>query len=84
MKQVKYLLGGKRVQYMWIDKQAEGECLSCTHMAFKITYMRHFFWVWQIITIYLVHFPDLVYFRILPFVCTHLLAKMDPTEKSAG
>ena len=35
VKQMKYLLGGKRVQYLWIDTWADskGESLSCALMA---------------------------------------------------
>ena len=40
--------------------------------------------LWPIIFICLVHSPCLVYLRILPSVRTHLLAKMDPTEKASG
>ena len=39
--------------------------------------------VWSSILICLVHSPYLVYLRILPGVCVHLLAKMDPTERGA-
>ena len=47
MKQVKYLLGGKRVPYVWIDTRAdsEWESLNLALVAVLITFMRHFFWV---------------------------------------
>ena len=40
--------------------------------------------LWPIILICLVHSPYLVYLRILPCVCMHVLAKMDSTTKAYG
>ena len=46
VKQVKYLLRGKSMQYMWIDIWADSKgkkSLSCTLMAVWVTFMGHFF-----------------------------------------
>ena len=40
--------------------------------------------LWSIIFICLVQSPYLVYLRILPYVCMHLLAKMNFTKKEYG
>ena len=40
--------------------------------------------LWTIILIYLVHSPYLAYLRVLPCVCSHLLAKMDSTKEAYG
>ena len=40
--------------------------------------------LWPLVLICLVHRPCLVYLRVLPCVCMHLLAKMDLTAKVSG
>ena len=39
--------------------------------------------LWAIVLTCLVHSPYLVYLRILPCVCTHLLANVDITKKAS-
>ena len=75
------------MQYMWLDTWADsqGESLSWLHPHGSLNHLfrgisssfpltNHFD---------LVHSPYLVYLRILPCGCTHLLAKMDPTKKAS-
>ena len=73
VKQVKYLLGGKRVQYVWIDTREDSEreswacgILNHLHGAFLLGFL------WPVILICLVQSLYLVYLRILPCVCMHL------------
>ena len=81
VKQVKYLLGEKKVQYMEGDTQAtsEGELLSCKY---SLNYFYGAFlpgFLCPVIFICLIQRPYLVYCSLLPCVHMHLLAKMDPT-----
>ena len=43
-----------------------------------------FFFNLNLFFIYLVHSPYLAYLRVLPCVCSHLLAKMDSTKEAYG
>lgn len=47
VKQIKDLIGGKRIQDLWIDthRKTESESLSHTLRVVRITFMGHFFWV---------------------------------------
>lgn len=90
MEQVKYVFGGKRVQYLWTDTQADSgkvpELLSHGPSG-SLNYFYGVFlpyFLWPVIMICLVHGPYSLYLKILPCGRTHLLAKMDPTEKASG
>ena len=50
--------------------------LNCFYGAFLLGFL------WPVILICLVHTPYLVYLRISPCVCTHLLAKMGLMEEA--
>ena len=83
------LLGGKQVQYMWTDTWAdsgrERAAESCPRGSLSYFYGLFLLGLlWPIILICLVHSPYLVYLRILPGVCVHLLAKMDSTAEACG
>ena len=85
MKQVKCLLGGRRVQYVWIDARAGSEresrprgCLNHFYGAFLPGFL------WPVVLLCLVLSPYLVELRVLPCVRAHLLAKMDSSEEAYG
>ena len=86
--QVKCLLGGKGVQYMWIGTWSDPGGGSLSHACGSLNYFCGIFLLgfrWPIILICLVCNPYLMYLRItLPGVCMHLLDKMDFTEKAYG
>ena len=89
VKQVKYVLRGKKVQYVWIDtwgRLRERESLSSTLRAVWITFVRYFFqvsfgqsfWVaWFTVHIWYISGSSHEY------TC-HLLVNMDFTEKEMG
>ena len=85
MKQVKHSLGGKSVQYMWIDTQVGSERDLHPHGGLRPFYGAFLSSVlWPIILLCLVLSAYLVYLRILPCVQTHLLTEMDSTEEAYG
>ena len=88
MKQAKYLLRGKK-STVHVDRHTgrlrrrdpesrPSGSLNHLYEAFLLVFL------WPIILISLGHSPYLVYLRILPIVCAHLLAKMEPTAKVCG
>ena len=88
VKQVRCLLRGKRIQCMWIDPLADlgREWVTESHPCDGLNFFYGVFlmgFLWTIL-ICLVHSPYLVYLRILLCEYTHLLAKMDFTEKASG
>ena len=88
VKQVKYLLEGKS-STVHVDRHKGrlrgGVPESCRCGSFNYFYRALLLvFLWLIILICLVHSPYLVYLRILPGVCVHLLAKTDFTEKESG
>ena len=88
VKQVKYLLGGNRVQYMWIDRWADPEkespwvAPSCSLYYFYGAFLPGF--LWSVILVCLVHGPYLVHLGALPHVHTHPSAKRDSTKEAYG
>ena len=75
VRQVKYLLGGKRVQYVCIDTRADSGRVaeSLPHGGLKpLLWGIWGDFLWTVIMIRLVHSPYLVYFRVLPSVHTSL------------
>ena len=73
--------------YVWIDTQADpgGETVAESRPCGSLDYFSGTFlpgFLWPIMLICLLHSPYLVYLRILPCVSTHLLARMDLTEKA--
>ena len=81
MKQVKCLVGGKRV-HVNRHTQAGSErkfhsCGSLNHYGpFLLGFLQ------SIILLYLSSY--LVYLKVFPFVCTHRLAKMESKEEAYG
>ena len=89
MKQVQYLLGGKRVQCVWTDTQADSgrETVAELHPHSILNYfngMLLLVFLWPIILICLVHSLYLVYLRILLCDSMCLLANMDPSAEGYG
>ena len=83
MKQVKCLLGGKRVRVDRHTGGLRGESRprgSLNH--FYGTFLPGF--LWPIILLCLVLSPYLVHLRVLPCVRAHLLAKVDSSEEACG
>lgn len=79
----KCLLGGKGC--LWIDSPEGSERVGKSGlMVVRITFMGHFFWISFGQSICLVLSPHLVYFRVLPCVYVHLLAKMDSSKEVYG
>ena len=79
----------EKVQCVWIDTWAdsgrERAAESCPRGSLSYFYGLFLLGLlWPIILICLVHSPYLVYLRILPGVCVHLLAKMDSTAEACG
>ena len=70
---------------MWIDIWAGSERESRPRGS-----LNHFYWsfllcfFWPVILLCLVLSPYLVYLRVLPCVCVHLLAKTDSSEEAYG
>ena len=89
MKQVKYLLRGKKSK-VHLDRQVGGlrerELLSRALGTVWITFKGYFFWLFFGQSFRFVWFTVHIWYnlRILPCVRAHLLAKMDFTEKVAG
>ena len=68
---------------MWIDTRADSERELLHHG--HLNHLHGAFLpgsLWPIILIFLVLSLYLVYLRILPCVCAHLLAKMDSGEET--
>ena len=87
VKQLNYLRGKKNS--VCVDRhtgrprgrhRVAESCLCGSLDYFYGTFLPGF--LWPIMLICLLHSPYLVYLRILPCVSTHLLAKMDLTEKA--
>ena len=88
VKQMRYLLRGKRIQCMWIETLADlgKEWVTESHPFDGLNFFYGVFllgFLWPIL-ICLAHSPYLVYIRILLYEYTHLLAKMDFAKKVAG
>ena len=77
----------RKKEYSSVDRHTGilREVESCFHGSLNHLY-RAFLpgFLWPIILICLVQSPYLVYLRMLPCVCTHLLAKMNSTEEAYG
>ena len=84
VKQVKYLLGGKQsTAHTGGLRERVAELCPCGSLNyFYGAFLPGF--LWPIILICLGHSPYLAYLRALPWVCTHLLAKMDLTKEAYG
>ena len=86
VKQVKCLLGGKSVQYVWIDTLADSEGTPWVEASWWFELL-----LWGVSSRFplanhydcLVHSSNLVYLRILLCVLIHLLAKLNFTEKAS-
>ena len=83
----KYLLRGKKGQYQWIDTWVDSESKrvaeSYPHCGLNYFYGALLLsFLWSIILICLIYSLYLVYLRILRCVHTHLLAKMESTERA--
>lgn len=82
--EVKFLLGGKRVQYVRTETPTGGLRERVPELCPRgsVNYCNEAFlpaFLWLVIMVRLVHSPYLVYLRILLCVRTCLLAKMDST-----
>ena len=69
---------------MWINTWAD---LQGKSLSGGLNYLCGAFlldFIQPIILIFLAHNPYLVYLRILPCVCMHLLAKGNPTKEASG
>ena len=51
---------------------------------FEMCVFYLFFFNLNLFLIYLVHSSYLAYLTVLPYVCSHLLAKMDSTKEAYG
>ena len=79
MKQVKYLLRGKRYN-TWIDTGGPREREKVIELhppSVWIAFLGHFLldFLWPVILIFLLHSPCLAHLRILPHVCVHLFSQ---------
>ena len=70
---------------MWIETWADSERESHPCGSLYLLYGAFLLgFLWPIILLCLVLSPYLVYFRVLPCVHAHLLAKMDSSEEAYG
>ena len=82
-----FIKRGKKVKYLWIATQVDSKSVAESSPRGSLNYVYVVFllgFLWPIILICLVHSPHLVYLRILPCVCMHVLAKMNSTTKAYG
>ena len=82
MKQLKCLLGGKRVRVNRLT-QVSSERESCPHGTLNLLHAAFLLgFLWPIILLCLV--LSLVYLKVLPCVHKHLLGKMESSEEAHG
>ena len=72
-------------EYLWIDTRVVSERKSCPHGGLNPFYGAFILgFLWPVILLCLVPSPCLLCIRILPYVCTQLLAKMDSSKGACG